>query len=333
MLQAAKATHGGDLYACLNCLNPCIAYRNGQEIDCREIEDMPDVRMTTEPGTPKGHALTYLSNALDDLPVLPQVPQRVMAMVYDPMTSMRDVARVINDDPVIAVKILKLANSAYYGGRQSITSLDVACARLGMKMIVKMVHAVGSRNMYRTRSKELRDTMQRLWKHSVVAAYCAGEIASIMPILSSDEVFLAGLVHDIGRVVMLNVFSTMLERTGRKPAGSLDAFEPVVRSLHPLAGLHATQNWDLSTQFRVTTFFHHIPGSVPLDEWRPITHIVALANLMSKMLGYDAGADTCETYADHPSVSFLRLEPAAVEQMQEALRTQVDLIVQSLETE
>jgi len=330
MLQAFKATRSGGLYACLNCMNACVAFRNGQEVECEEIEDFIDLRLIAPKGTQESVCLGCITKALDDLPTLPSVPQRVMRMVYDPITSIADIARVLNEDPVIALKVLKLANCAFYGGRQKITSLDVACARLGIKMIVKMVQAIGSKDLFKTQNKELRQTMQALWRHSVVTAYCAGEIASLMPILSNEEIFLAGLVHDIGKVVLLNIRS-QLQNDKCLQGMNEEETEHFIRSFHALAGLHAAQNWDLSTELRVATFFHHVPDSAPVEEWRPLAHIVRLADTMSTKLGYSDVPPTDKGYADHSSVAFLKLEPDRVEEIQAGIGEQLGDLLNAIE--
>lgn len=331
MIQAQKAPRSGGLYACLNCMNGCLAFRNGYEVECREIENFMDVRFLAPRGTPDGAVLGQVSKALDDLPTLPSVPQRIMRMVYDPMTSVSDIARVVNEDPVLTLKVLKLANCAFYGGRQPITSLEIACSRLGMKMIVKVVQAVGSKEVFKTRSKELQATMHGLWKHSVVAAYCAGEIASLMPILSSDEIFLAGLVHDIGKVVLFNVLNGMYLEGKLWAKPDTDSFEQHVRSYHTLSGLHAAQNWDLSAELRAATFFHHYPEYTPLEEWKPLVYIVGLANAMATKLGYGGLDKAEEPYENHPAVSFLRLDPCRVQQVQDCIQNQVEDLLNAME--
>ena len=331
MIQVQKATRVGGLYACLNCMNGCLAFRNGHEVECREIENFMDVRLLAPKGTPDGTVLAQVSKALDDLPTLPSVPQRIMRMVYDPMTSVSDIARVVNEDPVLTLKILKLANCAFYGGRQPITSLEVACSRLGIKMIVKVVQAVGSKEVFKTRSKELQGTMRSLWKHSVVTAYCAGEIASLMPILSSDEIFLAGLVHDIGKVVLFNVLNQLYSEGKLWAKPDTDSFEQLVKSYHTLSGLHASQNWELSTELRAATFFHHFPEYTPLEEWKPLVYIVGLANLMATKLGYGGLDKTDEPYETHAAVSFLKLEPCRIQQTQDYIESQVEDLLNAME--
>ena len=170
-----KASSGseGEVYlqACRNCLNPFLLLTEDGELRTKPLEGAPAVEDLVLPGSVMANVLGSLESALTSLPVLPQVPQRIMAMIYDPLLSMSELATVINEDPSIAVKVLRVANSSFYATTQEIKDVSAACARLGIKAVANLVMAISSRDLYRTKNQEFLTLMQQMWEQALATAH------------------------------------------------------------------------------------------------------------------------------------------------------------------
>ena len=138
---------------------------------------------------------------LDALPVLPEISQRILRLLKDPDFGLSDLTALIQEDQVIAVAIMKHANCAAFGGLHEVKDLNGACARLGMKQVANIVQLVANRNLFITGNAGLKSGMERLWKHSIATAHCANEIARLTLAPDQESIFLAGHVHDIGKVL------------------------------------------------------------------------------------------------------------------------------------
>ena len=132
------------------------------------------------------------------LPSLPEVAVKIGEAVNDEDTDARQIAGLIETDPVIALKIVKAANSARYGGVSQVATVTEAVARLGMQNTRILVVTFALRELFRTPSRQLEARMLALWEHSRHVGALAQVLADRVGAFNSHEALLAGLVHDIG---------------------------------------------------------------------------------------------------------------------------------------
>ena len=284
-----EASNHAGLSVCPACANPYIVAIQGQTATASVPDGARDIREIAQPGSIGGELLKALPRALEELPVLPEISQRIMTMLRDPEVSMQDLSDLIRQDQVIAIRILQLANSAMYGGLQEIKDLSAACARLGMRMVANAVQTVANGNLYITGNEAFRDRMKQLWRHAVATAHCAYEIACVLAEPRADELFVAGLIHDVGRVVLLDIVANQYRGALANLRSAPDLLEEVFNGYSPLAGLHAAIKWNLPPEFRMTTYFLHDPDAVPDEPTRVLTNIVALAEAVAESSGFGIG--------------------------------------------
>ena len=147
--------------------------------------------------------LKVIADELRDLPPLPVVVMRVLQSVNDPSTSANDLAGLISSDQVLSSQILRLANSAYYGFSMRITTVSHAVVILGLDTVRNLATAVSVKNAFMAvRSTALE--REKFWEHSVAASICSQTIARRRRLAQSmiEEVFIGGLLHDIGRLFL-----------------------------------------------------------------------------------------------------------------------------------
>lgn len=287
--QAVDAQPAAELAVCVACMNPYLVTIEGQSVSAQAPKGAQDIHEITKPGSIGGEILKALPKALEDLPVLPEVSQRIMTLLRDPEMAMTDLADLIRQDQVIAIRILQLANSAMYGGLQEIKDINAACARLGTRTVANAVQAVANGNLYITGNEAFRDEMKQLWRHAVATAHCAYEIANVLAEPRSDELFVAGLIHDIGRVVLLDIVANQYRGVLADLRSSPDLQEEVFESYSPLVGLHVVIKWNLPPEFHMITYFLRDTDNVPNDSVRVLANIVALAEAVAEVSGYGLG--------------------------------------------
>ncbi len=137
-----------------------------------------------------------------DLPVLPATAHRVLNVMADPNVSIDEIKRVISSDPGLTAKILKIANSAFYGGYRNIQNLTQAILRLGLNSVRNIMMATSIKNVY----KRFGLTEKLLWEQSIGSALASNIIAGYVKSVDSEDAFIGGLLHDIGNVVLNNEF-------------------------------------------------------------------------------------------------------------------------------
>lgn len=321
---------GAGLVACTGCFNPILV--TWKEGDClvARFPDHRDMRRNSGPDTIAGAILAQAGPALQQLPVLPEISQRILTLLRDPEFGMPELAGMIREDPAIALAIMKQANSAAFGGLSPIKDLNGACARLGMRNVANTVQIVANQRLFVAGNPRVKITMQLLWRHSVAAAYCAGQIARLTLAPDPEAVFLAGLVHDAGKLFLLQAVGNPEIGVLRDVEDNPELFREILDSMHPLFGLLVCQAWTLPAEFRAAAFFHHRPEQCPEADWLPLVHTVALANTIVRVEGYGmypAGADTF--LASHPSTQYLGLSDIKLAMLRVDLRDALEALFEA----
>lgn len=137
------------------------------------------------------------------LPSLPDIAIKVGQTINDDYADAKRVAHVLENDPTIAAKLLKVSNSARYAGAQPVARLRDAVARLGLNTVHQLVITFALRELFRSNSPTLNQHMRQLWEHSRQVAAISHVMSAQCPRLDADTALLAGLVHDIGSVAVL----------------------------------------------------------------------------------------------------------------------------------
>lgn len=303
-------TTGGStsLALCTGCFNPLLVEWQGATELVTPLPNVGDVRRVAPPGSIGAELLAQSLGNLENLPILPEISRRILRLLKDPEFDIARLAAMIKEDTVIALAIMKQANSAAFGGLHEIRDLNAACSRLGMRTIANTVQIVANRNLFVTGNAALKTNMERLWRHSVATAHCANEIARLVMVPNLESIFLAGLIHDVGKVMLLELVASPRSAVVRGLQSNPQLLSEVLENLHPLLGLFICQGWNLPPSFRAAVYFHHAPANCPVKEWTQAIHLVALANTLAKLEGYGMSEGTAETFlASHPSTIALGL--------------------------
>jgi HD-like signal output (HDOD) protein len=137
-----------------------------------------------------------------DLPAMPQVAAKVLELASDPGTSAAQLQQVISDDQAMTGRILKIANSAMYSCSRRIRTLSEAIVMLGFNSIRSLVVTSAARNLYNTRKSRTGLKERLLWEHSIGCAIACRLLTAERAPGLAEEAFLAGLMHDIGKLVL-----------------------------------------------------------------------------------------------------------------------------------
>ncbi len=315
------------LQACRRCINPFLVRLDSALPVPEPLPDRPDIREEVAPGSVMAGILGTLNMALDSLPVLPEIPQRILAMVHDPLVSMNELAEVINKDAVISVKVFKLANSAFYASAHEIRDLNVACARLGLKVIANTVYALANSNLYRTGVAKFRGLMQDLWRHSLTTAYCADELGLRLPGIDTSVLFEAGLVHDIGKLVLLDIITVKYKGNVGRLRDSVELLLKVIQKYHALVGLHVAQHWNLAPGLCFSTFYHNDPDQALAGNPQRLADVICLSSDLAHSMGYGLGEESQIAFTDHSSAARLGLAAEDLEALRDTVQEKVASLI------
>jgi len=213
-------------------------------------------------------------------PVMPQVVRDVQATIKRANSTAEDVAAVIERDPVITLRLLSVSNSPVYRGIQEIRNIKEAIPRMGLKETLNLIIAIANKSMYETDQVQHRILMDKLWVHSLTCAYGAKLIAENLKLDDTEKYFLMGLVHDIGKSLLLKAFTEV-------PLAKKITFDLVqanVQQGHLSIGGVLLRRWGFEDIFIKVVTMHENPEFDPPPEKEIL--VVHLANMLSRTMGY-----------------------------------------------
>ena len=244
-----------------------------------------------------------------ELPVLPEAAARVRAIVAADGGAPQIVA-VIEREPALAAAVLRYANSVAYAGLREITNLQQAVMRLGFGAVERTVLALSAKNAFSSGDRRDEHLYRKLWTHSVTTALAARRLAPRSPAFSSETVFLAGLLHDIGKLVVLRTAVGMRQRDPAQSAFSEATLIEFFDALHCKVGDVLCDAWHIPAEIRDVIARHHeehLSGAPDL-----LVATVQVANLMSRKIGASLKPDPNVSILGLPSASMLRLDDVRI---------------------
>ncbi|HVC21724.1 MAG TPA: HDOD domain-containing protein [Vicinamibacterales bacterium] len=239
--------------------------------------------------------LTLKSRLADcdtSLPMLPDLATRVIEMTADPDTSAAQLVRIVSKDQVLASRLLALANSAYCAPMREISTVTEAVVRIGTTAVRNLVVTISFYSrMYD--QKLYGQNGRRLVDHSIGTAYLARLVAD-RAATSEDEAFLSGLLHDIGKLVILKLAHDHERQTGvRMDPREL---EDVLVEAHAEIGARMLHRWNLPTTLEEPILYHHDYRQA--TRYPRETAVVYLANVLSHRYGFGCEPHVADPLAD-----------------------------------
>ena len=318
-----------ELSACSECFNPLLLSPQAGTVLATPLPKTPDIRVIAPEKSLGGRILSGLNSTIEKLPVLPEICKRVMTITNDPESSIEDLANLIAEDAVIAAKVLQVANSAMYGGLSEISDIKGACARLGMRTVANTVQTIASGNLYKSEDPKAMALMEKLWRHAVATAYLSGEIAYLVSEPRVDVLYLCGLMHDIGKVALLNIIAKKKTKDIAQLREKPELFAEVTERFHNLVGLHVVRSWKLPFEYAGAVYWHQNPDQVASKHLRQIAHIVALANAIAHQSGYPSDYELETSLLTHPSTSFFSLSDIKIATLRVDLEERMEVLLQA----
>lgn len=225
--------------------------------------------------------------AVNSLPSLSSVVHRILSVINNPESSSSDIADVLKLDPVIAAKVLRLANSVYSGVPSRVSSLKNAVTFLGIKNISSLVLVYGL-GVHADRS-QMPFSLERFWRHSVFVAFVAEAIAryiSKYESIDSNEVFSAALLHDIGKLVLGIVSPEIILSDHKTALAEKQPFYKVENesASHVNFGEKLADLWHFPSDLRAAIGCHH--WIVPPSNYVKLVSIIHISDIMVHVIGY-----------------------------------------------
>ncbi len=225
--------------------------------------------------------LELIKQHIDSFPVLPATVTRLLTVTNDPESSAQDVMEVIVNDQSLCFTVLKIANSVLFGRPKKVDSIRMAVSILGFNEVQQIALAKALINSFSKVAKHHKATIDRFWQHSFVCGMIAKVIARDLQI-STESAFMGGLIHDIGKLIMLETFVedySLDWLTNFSDGQTLQKELHTFSFTHDIVGGELLRKWLFPENLTAAVEYHHRPEQAAREQG--VAYVVQLADLLS----------------------------------------------------
>ena len=230
-------------------------------------------------------SMDALLENLQSLPTLPEVAMKVLQMTANPDVDLQKLETLLSNDPSLTAKILRVANSSYYGLSRQVTTLKMALVVLGLEETARLIRAITFLNTFPSVKVENVFDYGRFWLHSITVAEIVRGLGSRLKLPEASEASTGALLHDMGHLVLASFFEDdfiEIVNLSRQRHISWNAAESELIGFdHAEIGAILCKRWNLPESIRQVVLFHHRPQQ-------------AEKHLASVYLGYLANRIACQ---------------------------------------
>ena len=256
-----------------------------------------------------------LSISIEKMPSLPTTVEKVIQLANDINSSAKDILAVIQMDPVLTAKVLKLIHSAFYGMSKKIT-LKQAIVLLGINTIKNLALSsaiIGQ--MHKSKVKIKTFDPHRYWEHCLATGIASRIICKKLQtdLQAVDEFFVAGLIHDIGKLVLAlgipMVYAKTLHYAKENSLNGVESEMKIIGIDHAESGSMLARKWSLSEVFIDSILYHHEPEK----KHGRLTWVVHVANYFAQRKGYVNAGEFGQPVLNPEAGGVLGLSEAEIE--------------------
>ncbi len=232
----------------------------------------------------ESEAIKRLLTRLEHLPSIPSLYGELVALLQSPETPLEEVARVVERDPAMTAKMLKLVNSAFFGLQRRVSSVLESCTYLGIDTIRSLVLSLQTFSQFQSLKLGGIDIASQ-WRHSLHTAQAAKRIAQLEDVTMKavDESFVAGLLHDVGKLILAcncaEEYTQALRWAREKPGDLIEAEKAAFGCDHADIGGYLMGLWGLPVPVVEAIAMHHRPSQSQNTAFHPLTAVHA-ANVL-----------------------------------------------------
>ena len=222
-----------------------------------------------------------------DVPSLPPIASKVLQLITDDYSSINELERIISRDQAFSTRLLRIANSPYYGRGRSIDSVSTAIILIGFNTMKSLVTAASMKDLHR----HFGLFEQKLWEHSLGVSIAASILAAETKMVQPEEALIAGLIHDMGKIILNNSlsdsYSMVVERVYEEGLPFIGLENEMLGFNHCNVGGLIARKWKLPKNLEVVIEYHHSERFPEFEDntYESLCEIIRIADAMCLNLG------------------------------------------------
>ncbi len=241
---------------------------------------------------------------VSSIPPLPEVVMKLREYCNDDHAGYDKIAKVVEQDPALTSSLLRLANSAYFGGSGTIGSVQLAMTRLGLKRVYQMALTISVAPMASVKLDGYKLSPLQLWEHSLATAMTAELLAEQVQGVEPSDAYTAGLLHDMGKLVLSEYVDVDIDAIQKVMVEQDLAFDEAEQQVlgvdHAALAGALLKRWQIPADVADAVHWHHRPGQN--ERCQSLVDAVHIADVLCLNMGWGIGADGMNYRLDEGAV-------------------------------
>lgn len=287
-----------------------------------EIQNAKDVHSPASEKNEKADNITeeiiarFKSGEIN-LPSMPAINVKFRGLT-NKGANIQEIANLLKQDVAISSKLISVSNSVYYKGVIENKTVEQSISRLGIDTTKRYVDVISNRALYTTNNKKFVDRIDNLWRHSLSCAYASQILSEVLKLKLSDDAFTLGLLHDIGKLILLQVVSELQLKGHFGEKIDEESLSKTLDQLHGKFGAALLKRWKFSSVYTQVAMYHSDLSKVdPISKGLLVVHS---GNLLVKSMGFHYGRQVEIDLKNSESIRLLRLSPTMIDDVKGRIR-------------
>ncbi|MEJ2656896.1 MAG: HDOD domain-containing protein [Desulfobacterales bacterium] len=281
---------------------------------------------------PSGMTLKYgILRTMDDLPAMPHVVQKAQEIMAKPDSNVKELAKIIEIEQAIATRVLKMANSAYYGLSGKVSSVHHASVLLGFKALGELISVAGISNLMSSDLRGYGLDSGDLWRHSIAVAFGSRIIANRKDTEFGNVAFFAGLIHDAGKLILdpyvYERKDTFDEFMADESHNFINAEKTILGFDHSEIAFELCQKWKIPNDQSLAIKYHHNPSR---SDGNKLAFTLHMADYIAVINGYRSEINGEPEPPEEGAMDFLSLREEDIENIKNDVHESVEKIAQEV---
>lgn len=243
-------------------------------------------------------------------PAMSQVVFELRKLIKRQDSSVKDLADVLEKDPVLSLRLISVAKSPVYKGYAEVKTVQTAIPRLGFKETLSIVVAICNKSLYEVKHPQHRVLIDKMWVHSLATAYASKLIGQSLLMDDAESLFLMGLTHDVGKVILLRAFAEIPQDKNL----NADAIMSAIQDAHQSIGATLVKRWGFGEEFARVISLHEASNFA--EQTKKEILVVHLANLLTRKMGFSFFEWDQKDLAEIPSAVLLGVSSETISKIE-----------------